>query len=67
MAHGKTLELRAIKAPEPTFIHQHPMGPVTKDGEVVRWVQTEPHVPYVNSARDTKRHARLRADLRVSS
>lgn len=67
MAHGKTLELRAIKAPEPTWIHQHPMRPVIKDGLTLRWVKDGPHVPYVNPARDLKRHARLRVELRVAA
>lgn len=65
MAHGKTLELRAIKAPEPTWIHRfEAVADKSKPGRLVRvgeWL------PYVNPARDLKRNARLRLELRVSA
>lgn len=76
MAHGITLQLRKITRPEPQFIVEHGVEEVklfkggsmfTRGATVVggreiskpgRWGR------YTNRARDEKRHARLRPELR---
>jgi hypothetical protein len=63
MAHGKTLELRAIRTPEPVWIHQFRTRSI-KRGKRQLVVRDGLWTPYVNPARDLKRHARLRVELR---
>lgn len=67
MAHGKTLQLRAITRPDPEYLVRYEVEEQkVRIGvrKVARLVKVGTWTPYVNPERDKKRHARLRAELR---
>lgn len=57
MAHGITLQMRAIKKPEPEFIHEHttPTMAMRRQAPLALSNRSPKCEPYVNPARDLKR------------
>lgn len=58
MAHGITLDMRAIKRPAPQFIHKHPKPVKTPIG----YVKPRGMKPYTNLDRDLTRGAKVRPE-----
>lgn len=63
MAHGKTLDLRAIKPARPQFVHEHPEPVKVKRGKLLFWRKPGGMVAYV--ATESTRDRSLRGKARI--